>query len=76
MVDRGATINLLPLRLLDKLGKAREELRTANIVVTDYRGKSTPTEGMVLLNVKVGTMECPTLFVVILSKLSYNLLFG
>ena len=54
----------------------RKEPRTTEIVVTDYRGKSTPAKGVVLLNVKVGTMERATLFVVILSKSSYDLLLG
>ena len=66
-----AATNLLSLRILDKLGKTKEELRLTNIVVTGYRGKSTSTEGVVLLNVKVGTMERPTLFIVIPSKSSY-----
>ena len=37
LVDGGAVINLLPLMILKKLGKAREELMTTNIVITDYR---------------------------------------
>ena len=76
LIDRGTTINLLPFRILDKLGKAIEELRSTNTVVTDYRGKSTPVEGVVLLNVKVRAVEHPTLLVVILLKSSYNLLLG
>ena len=42
LVDRGATTNFLVPKILDKLGKAREKLRTTNIVVTNYRGKLTP----------------------------------
>ena len=76
LVNKGATINLLPLKILDKLAKAREELRTTNIVVIVYRGKSTLAKGVVLINVKVGIVERPTPFVVIPSKSSYNLLLG
>ena len=61
LLDEGATINLLPLRILDKLGKAREKLRTINIVVIDYRGKLTTAKGMVVLNVQVRIVEHPTL---------------
>ena len=61
MVDGGVATNLLSL-------KTKEEPRLTNIVVTGYRGKSTSIEGVVLLNVKVGSMEHPTLFIVIPSK--------
>ena len=74
LVDGRATINLLLLRILDRLGKSKEELKDINMVMTDYHGKATPAKGVILLNVKVGMVERPTLFVVILSKSSYNLL--
>ena len=58
----------LPLRILNKLGKSKDEMKDANIVVTDYHGKATLAEGVILLNVKVGTVKRPTLFMVIPSK--------
>ena len=69
LVDGGAAINFLLLRILNKLGKSKEKLKDINMIVIDYRGKATPS---ILLNVKVGAVEKPTLFVVIPS--SYNLL--
>ena len=76
LVDGGAAINLLPLRTLEKLGKSKEELKDTNMVVTNYHDKANLGKGVILLNVKVGMVERSTLFVVIPSKSSYNLLLG
>ena len=67
---------MLPLRILDKLGKSKEELKDTNMVMIDYRGKAIPIERVILFNEKVGIVKTSTLFVVILSKSSYNLLLS
>ena len=76
LINGGAAINLLPLRILDKLGNSKQKLKDTNMVVINYHGKNTLVEEVILLNVKVGTIKRPTLFVVIPSKSNYNLLLG
>ena len=76
LVDGGAAINLIPRAMLKRLGKNESDLMTTNIVVTDFSGKTSPSDGVVMLNVQVGSVARTTLFVVIPTKSSYNLLLG
>ena len=63
MVDGGAAINLLPESMLVKFGKIVDQLIKANIVVTDFTGKTSISNGMIMLNVRVGTIDKITPFV-------------
>ncbi|RYR67844.1 hypothetical protein Ahy_A03g014291 [Arachis hypogaea] len=62
--------------MLIKVGKHPDDLVPMNIAVTDFSGALTPTKGLVTLTVKVGSSEQNTVFVVVLSKASYNALLG
>ncbi|RYQ84917.1 hypothetical protein Ahy_B10g104420 [Arachis hypogaea] len=53
LIDEGATINLLPERMLMKVGKHPDDLIPTNIYVTDYSGVSTPAKGLVTLVCKL-----------------------
>ncbi|RYR34196.1 hypothetical protein Ahy_A10g048932 [Arachis hypogaea] len=46
LIDGGATISLLPERMLMKVGKHPDDLVLTNIAVTDFSGTSTPAKGM------------------------------
>ncbi|RYR12275.1 hypothetical protein Ahy_B04g069808 isoform A [Arachis hypogaea] len=76
LIDGGATISLLPERMLMKVGKHPDDLVPTNITVTDFSGASTPAKGLVTLGVKVGSSERNTVFVVVPSRASYNALLG
>ena len=76
LVDGGAFINLLPESMLIKFGKTVEHLMKANIVVTDFIGKTSISKGMIMLNVRVGTIDRIIPFVVVASKAGYNVLLG
>ena len=74
MVNGGATINLLPGSILVKLGKIVDQLIKANIVVTDFTGKTSISKGMIMLNVR--DVDRITPFVVVASRVGYNTLLG
>ncbi|RYQ91055.1 hypothetical protein Ahy_B09g096923 [Arachis hypogaea] len=76
LIDGGATISLLPERMLMKVGKHPDDLVPTNIAVANFSGTSTPTKGLVTLSVKVGSSERNIVFVVVSSKASYNALLG
>ncbi|XP_072054908.1 uncharacterized protein [Arachis hypogaea] len=76
LIDGGVVISLLPERMLGKVGKHFEELVPTNIIVTDFSGNSTPANELVTLTMKVGSLERHSVFVVVPSKASYNVLFG
>ena len=48
-VNGGAAINLLPESMLVKFGKTLDQLIKANIVVTDFTGKTSILKGMIVL---------------------------
>ena len=75
-MDGGAAINLIPRAMLKRLGKNESDLMITNMVVTNFSGKTSPSDGVVMLNVQVGSVARTTLFVVIPTKSSYNLLLG
>ncbi|KAJ1430194.1 hypothetical protein SESBI_07980 [Sesbania bispinosa] len=53
LVDGGATINLIPKSSLKKLGKTEEDLLIHSIVITDFNGKTSRSEGMIALDIDV-----------------------
>lgn len=75
-IDGGASVNLIPRAMFKKLGKDKLDLLATNLAVTDFSGKSLTSDGVVMLNVRAGTVERLTLFVVIPSRSSYNFLLG
>lgn len=73
LINDEASINLIPRAMSKKLGRGDSDLLATNLVVIDFSGKSSTSDGVVVLNVRVGTVERLTLFVIIPSKCSYNL---
>ena len=67
-------INLLPENIMTKLEKISFDLIRTNIVVTGFNGKSTIAKGMILLRVKVRSVGRPTMFMIVPSKASFNML--
>nr|KYP38587.1 hypothetical protein KK1_040155 [Cajanus cajan] len=60
LVDGGAAINILPQTLLKRFGKTLADLKPHNILISDYAGKSSQPEGMILLNVQIGNVRRTT----------------
>jgi hypothetical protein len=76
LVDCGATVNIMPHHILKKIGKSDTDVRSNNVVLSDYGGKTKSTMGVIMVNITVGSITRPTLFMVIDAKPSYNLLVG
>ena len=76
LVDCGATINIIPHIMRKKLGKGDEDIRPHNMVLSNYDGGIGTTMGVIQLDLKVGTIVRPTIFMVISVKPNYNLLLG
>ncbi|CAL2238248.1 unnamed protein product [Prunus armeniaca] len=55
MVDGGAAINLLPYRLLSKMGRIEKDLIPTRLTVTNFAGGITKTPGILDVDVIVGT---------------------
>ncbi|CAL9000754.1 unnamed protein product, partial [Prunus brigantina] len=62
MVDRGAAINLLPHRVLIKMGRTENDLIPTRLTVTNFAGGITKTHGILDVDVIVGTKELKIAF--------------
>ncbi|CAL9011747.1 unnamed protein product [Prunus brigantina] len=77
MVDGGAAINLLPHRLLNKMGRTENDLIPTRLTVTNFAGGITKTHGILDVDVIVRTKELKiTFFVVDTTSTTYSALLG
>nr|KYP72167.1 hypothetical protein KK1_004751 [Cajanus cajan] len=76
LVDGGATVNILPKTMLKRFGKSLADLKPHNIMILDYAGKFSHLEGMILLDVQIGSVKRTTMFIVTPSKANFNVLLS
>uniref|UniRef100_A0A151UEV8 Uncharacterized protein n=1 Tax=Cajanus cajan TaxID=3821 RepID=A0A151UEV8_CAJCA len=76
LVDGGTAINILPQTMLKCFGKTLADLKPHNILIADYAGKSSQPEGMILLDVQIGSVKRTTIFIVTPLKANFNVLLG
>ena len=76
LVDGGAAINLMPESMMKKFNKVEADLLPHNMVITDFNGKTSKSKGLLPLDIRVGSVTRPTIFVVVPSKANYSLLLG
>lgn len=76
LVDCEATVNLMPYRMLAKIGKYDTDAKPHNMVLTNYEGKIDFTLGAIQLELTVGTDPRSTMFMIVETKANYNMLLG
>lgn len=76
MIDSRACINVMSHSLLRKIEKYDMDLKSNNMVMSNYEGGTKRPLGVIQVNVVIGTTTRPTLFIVIPTKANYNLLIG
>lgn len=76
LVDGGEAVNLMPHFLLEKIGKFDTDLRPHNMVLSNYKGKTRQTMVVIQVDVTVGSITRPIIFMVITSRARYNFLLG
>ncbi|CAL8996592.1 unnamed protein product, partial [Prunus brigantina] len=77
MVDGGAAINLLPHRMLSKMGRTEKDLIPTRLTVTNFVGGITKTHGILDVDVVVGSKKLKTAFFVVdTTSTTYNALLG
>ena len=65
LVDRGVVVNLMPQSLHKKIGNCGTDLKPHNIVLSNYEGKAGFSLGALQVNLTVGFVTRPTLFMVV-----------
>jgi len=76
LVDGGVAVNLTPRSLLKKIGKTDKDLKSHNVILSNYEGKVGHSLGALQVNLIVGTVVRPILFMVVHTKANFNLLIG
>ncbi|CAL2238116.1 unnamed protein product [Prunus armeniaca] len=77
MVDGGAAINLLPHRMLSKMGRTEKDLIPTRLTVTNFAGGITKTLGILDVDVLVGSKKLRVAFFVVdTTSTTYNALLG
>lgn len=64
----------MPHSLLRKIGKSDIDLRPHNIALSNYEGKTLHSLCAIHVNLAVGSVIRPTLFIVVPSKANFNFL--
>ena len=76
LVDGGEIVNLMPQFMLKRIGMFDTDIKSHNMVLSKYEGKIGHTLGVVQLDLILGSIIRPTMFMVIESKTNYNMLLG
>ena len=76
LLDGGAAVILLSHCLLKEIGLSETDLKPHNVVLCNYEGKSKSSLGAIEVDLVVGTVKRPNLFLVVESTANYNLLLG
>ncbi|XP_028099140.1 uncharacterized protein LOC114298719 [Camellia sinensis] len=76
LVDNGATVNLLPKSSLKKLRKRNPRLIPTRTTIAGFAGDKQMAQGILPINLSVGTKDCMTTLFVIDSNVKINVLLG
>ncbi|XP_073271496.1 uncharacterized protein [Primulina huaijiensis] len=76
LIDNGTDVNILPYRILQKLGKNVEDLIHTEVSVAAFTGESTKTLRVLPENVTVGSRSSLSAFFMVNSSASFHALLG
>ena len=76
LLDGGSAVNILPLRMMKELGITTEELSHSRLMIQGFNQGGQRAVGVIRLDLLINEMTSSTLFHIIDSKTSYNMLLG
>lgn len=76
LVDGVVAFNILPKSMSQRFDKSLEDLIPNNIMVYDFCGKPSDSKGVICLDISVGNKRRPTMFLVVSSQATFNMLLG
>jgi hypothetical protein len=74
LVDTGAAVNMMPYSVLRRLGCSAEDLIKTNITLSDFNGQASEAQGVLNVDLTVGSKTVPTSFFIVSSKSTYTIL--
>jgi hypothetical protein len=76
LVDTGAVVNITPCSVLRRLGHSAEDLIKTNIALSDFNDQASEAQGVLNVDLTVGSKTIPTSFFIINCKSTYIVLLG
>jgi hypothetical protein len=74
LVDTGASVNIMPYLVLHRLGRSAEDLIKTNVTVSNFNGQASEAQGVLNVDLTVGSKTVPTSFFIVSSKSTYTVL--
>jgi hypothetical protein len=75
-VDTGAVVNIMSYSMLYRLGCSAEDLIKTNVTLSDFNGQASEAQGVLNVDLTVGSKTIPTSFFIVSSKSTYTVLLG
>jgi hypothetical protein len=76
LVDTGAAVNIMPYSVLRWLGRSTGDLIKTNVTLSDFNGQTSEVQGVLSVDLTVGSKTVPTSFFIVNSKSTYTVLLG
>jgi hypothetical protein len=76
LVNTGAVVNMMSYSVLRRLGRSTEDLIMTNIALSDFNGLASEAQGVLNVDLTVGSKIVPTSFFIVNSKSTYTVLLG
>jgi hypothetical protein len=76
LVDTGATVNIMPYSVLYRLGRSIKDLIKTNVTLSDFNGQASKAQGVLNVDLTVGSKTILTSFFIVSSKSTYTVLLG
>jgi hypothetical protein len=74
LVDNGAAVNIMPYSVPRQLGHSAEDLIKTNVALSDFNGQASEAQGVLNVDLTMGSKTVPTSFFIINSKSTYTVL--
>jgi hypothetical protein len=76
LVDTGAVVNIMPYSVLRRLGRYAEDLIKTNVMLSNFNGQASEAQGVLNVDLTVGSKTVLTSFFIVSSKSTYTILLG
>jgi hypothetical protein len=76
LVDTGAAVNIIPYSVLHRLARSTGDLIKTNVTLSDFNSQISEAQGVLSVDLTVGSKTVPTSFFIINSKSTYTVLLG
>jgi predicted aspartyl protease len=76
LVDTGAAVNIMPNSVLRRLGRSAKDLIMTNVMLSDFNGQASEAQGVLNVDLTMGSKTIPTSFFIVSNKSTYTVLLG